>query len=961
MFWRLEVTRRGRDPQSGALSQDLSSVGLRNLPKLRLVRLYFLAGDLSQEQVEELASQVFSDPVSDTYRVTTNEVAVCDLEILYNHGVMDPSVAGIQRAIADCVNRTGQQGCRESKPPSGVQVRTGRGYYFGRKLSAAEFSLAQRVLFNPLIEHACQPGEQVFAEPAEFRFTQRVVELRGKSAEELNRISREGLLALSLEEMLELQRYYEGQDRDPTEVELETFAQTWSEHCQHKTFRGEIDFNGHELRNLLKSTIFRVTEELAPDWCLSTFNDNSGVIAFDDKYGVTFKVETHNHPSALEPYGGAATGVGGVIRDCLGTGCGAKPILLTDVFCFAPVTTPVESVPQGVIHPRQIMRGVVAGVRDYGNRMGIPTASGAVYFHEGFIGNPLVFCGAVGLIPRRLVRKRVCKGQAIVLVGGRTGRDGVHGVTFASLELGQDSQEFSSGAVQIGNPIEEKKVADLILAARDEGLVEAITDCGGGGLSSAIGELTASLGCEVELDRVPLKYAGLSPAEIWISEAQERMVILTSQRKVNRLLELARALDVEATVMGHVTKTGRLVLNFRGSRVADIDMKFLHSGWRGTKRVARWSKPETADPFVRTDQDLTDVLVRLLQAPNITSKEWVVRQYDHEVQAQTVVKPFCGPDRAGPTDGCVVTPVKGSYRACVIGCGLAPRYGLIDPYWMAASAIDEALRNCVALGADVRRIALLDNFCWGSPERPDQLAGLVRAAQACYDIAKGYRVPFISGKDSLYNEFRTKSGNSIPVPPTLLVSALGIVSDARRTVTADFKQAGSCVYVVGETREELGGSEYFRMHQGLGREVPKVEPRSGRRIMTALGRAIRSGLVNACHDIAEGGLGVCLAEMGFAGRVGARVRLRRVPGAGCFRRDDFLLFSESNTRFVCEVRPEARRSFEALLGNVPCSPVGQTTSEPVLSIVGLDGAEVVRLDLDWAMSVWRRSLSKHLQ
>ena len=931
-----------------ALQSDLRALGLADLTSAKMVRLYFLSGGFTKGQVERLASEVFADPVNDSYRVAQNEAGTCDLEILYNPGVMDPSIESIQRAVSDCGMQIASDG-----------IRTGRGYYLGRRLSKGELLLIQRALFNPLIEHVCQPGEEVFSKPRRYRFRKSIVRLRGKTPEELARLSKEGLLALNPEEMLGLQRYYEKLGREPTEVELETFAQTWSEHCQHKTFRGEIDFNGRRIRNLLKSTVFRVTQELRPDWCLSVFKDNSGVVAFDDDYGIAFKVETHNHPSALEPYGGSATGIGGVIRDCLGTGLGAKPILCTDVFCFAPISTPAEDVPEGVTHPRQTMRGVVAGVRDYGNRMGIPTANGAVYFHEGFMGNPLVFCGTLGLIPRKAVRKRVRKGQAIVLVGGRTGRDGIHGVTFASLELDQESQEFSSGAVQIGNPIEEKKVLDLVLAARNQGLTEAITDCGGGGLSSAVGELASGSGCEVWLERVPLKYPGLSPAEIWISEAQERMVIFTSETKAKRLLELARDADVDATVIGRVTGSRRLNLFYRGHEVGDIGMKYLHHGWRGTKRVARWEKPDCADPFVRPDQDLTVVLGKLLQAPNIASKEWVIRQYDHEVQGQSVVKPFCGPDRTGPSDGCVITPVRGSARACVIGCGLKPRYGLVDPYWMAGSAIDESLRNCVALGGDIERTALLDNFCWGNPERPDQLAGLVRAAQACYDVAKGYRVPFISGKDSLYNEFRTETGESLPIPPTLLVSALSVISDARQTVTSDFKTAGSYIYVVGESFEELGGSEYFRMHQGLGRDVPKVDVQRGRRLMKTLGRAIRQGLVLACHDASEGGLGVCLAEMGFAGGLGAKVVLRRVPGARRFRRDDFLLFSESNTRFVCEVGSGTCRAFESLMRGIAVGQIGKTTPEPVLSVFGLDGKEVVKLDLDKARAAWRRSLTKY--
>ncbi len=948
MFWRIEVWSRTADPATQALRHRLQELGLDGLGRLRVGRLYFLAGDLDEAAVERLARTLFRDRVAETYRVSADEVGRLEAEVLYNPGVMDPSVASIERALRDA----GHGDCR---------VRTGTGIRFGRELTPGERRLVRDVATNPLIQHLARPGEDVFPAPRRYRFHRATVKLRGMSGRSLERLSREGLLALNLDEMRSLQRYYERLGRDPTDVELETFAQTWSEHCQHKTLRGVIDFDGRRIDNLLKSTVFRVTRELDCDWCLSVFHDNSGVVAFDDEYGVSFKVETHNHPSALEPYGGAATGIGGVIRDCLGTGQGARPVLNTDVFCFAPLSVRPRNVPAGVIHPRQVMRGVVAGVRDYGNRMGIPTANGAVCFDDGYLGNPLVFCGTLGLMPRSRVRKHVREGQAIVLLGGRTGRDGIHGVNFASLELDQSSQEFSSGAVQIGNPIEEKKLADLVLAARDLGLVSAITDCGGGGLSSAVGELAERSGCEVWLERVPLKYEGLTPAEIWISEAQERMVVFTARSKVPRLLRLAREHDVEATVIGRVTGTRRLVLTYDGHEVGDLDMEFLHNGWQGSRKVARWEKPDSADPFVRPRNDLTRAVMQLLQAPNVASKEWVVRQYDHEVQGASIVKPFCGRNDTGPSDACVIAPVPGSYRSCVVACGIRPRYGLLDPYWMAASAIDEALRNCVAVGGDIERTALLDNFCWGSPERPDQLAGLVRAAQACYDIGLQYRVPFISGKDSLYNEFRTGPGQSLPIPPTLLISALSVIEDGRQTVTMDFKSAGSIIYVVGETFEELGGSEYFRIHQGLGREVPKVNARRGRRTMRCVGTAIRRGLVRACHDVSEGGLGVALAEMCFSGRVGAQVWLRKVPGSHRFRRDDFLLFSESNTRFVCEVPAARRRAFEALMRQLPCAAVGRTVDSSELLVSGLGGSRVVRLDLAEAERAWRGALSNRLR
>ncbi len=958
MLWRVEVEKTGTDPEARALQADIRDLGIKTDVACRIVRLYYLEGELDRPTVEQVAAELLHDPVCERYRVIKAEfdqrpaVGGQRVEVRYNPGVMDPSVESTVRALAD----SGLARCR---------VRTGRAYEFitssASGLTPGELNLITRgLLVNPVIQHIARPDEPVFVRAGPYRYRRREVKLRELTPAELEQLSQDRLLALKPAEMLALQRYYRRLGREPTEVELETFAQTWSEHCQHKTFRGEIVLDGRRIRNLLKSTVMRCTRELARPWCLSVFHDNSGVVEFDKTWGISFKVETHNHPSALEPYGGAATGIGGVIRDCLGTGLGAKPILNTDVFCFAPIDTRPDDVPRGVLHPRRIMKGVVAGVRDYGNRMGIPTANGAVYFDSGFLGNPLVFCGTLGLIPRDKLKKRVRPGQMIVLLGGRTGRDGIHGVTFASLELGRGPQELSGGAVQIGNPIEEKKVLDLVLAARDQGLFEAITDCGGGGLSSAVGELARPAGAVVWLERVPLKYSGLSPAEIWISEAQERMVVFSPPAKASRLLQLARKHDVEATIIGRVTGDRKLKLYYRRNPVAEIELDFLHRGWKGVKRTARWRRPETADPTVPVRKDLTGLVIKLLQTPNIASKEWVTRQYDHEVQAGSVLKPFCGVNSATPTDACIVTPLPDSYRACVVACGLRPRYGLIDPYWMAASAIDEALRNCVAVGADIERVALLDNFCWGSPDRPDQLAGLVRAAEACYDMGIRFRVPFISGKDSLYNEFQPDSGDARPIPPTLLISALGIIEDCRNTVSPDLKQPGSLLYLVGETLPELGGSEYFRINQGLGRDVPKVEPGPARRAMVAVGKAIRSGLVLSCHDLSEGGLGVALAEMGFGGNCGATVFLRKVPGAERFRRDDFLLFSESNSRFLCEVPPDRRAEFERLMKRVRHAAIGRVVEENTLTITGLNRVQVVTLDLAEAEAAWRRALTRRL-
>ncbi|HID55376.1 TPA: phosphoribosylformylglycinamidine synthase subunit PurL [Candidatus Poribacteria bacterium] len=778
--------------------------------------------------------------------------------------------------------------------------------------------------------------------------------------EELMRISREGLLSLNLAEMKAIQKYFLKLGRNPTDVELETIAQTWSEHCVHKTFRGLIEYtdeNGTELiDNLLKSTIMRATYEIDKPWCVSVFSDNAGIIEFDEKYNIAFKVETHNHPSAIEPYGGAGTGIGGVIRDPLGTGLGAKPVLNTDVFCFGMPDYPYDQLPRGVLHPKRILKGVVAGVRDYGNRMGIPTANGAILFDNRYISNPLVYCGNVGLIPKDRSFKRLSPGDMILLIGGRTGRDGIHGATFASLELDESSERLGS-VVQIGNPIVEKKMVDTLLQARERGLYSSITDCGGGGLSSAVGEMGAETGAIVHLDKVPLKYEGLAPWEIWLSEAQERMILAVPPENVEELIRIFAAEDVEATVIGRFTEDKRLILMYKGEVVADIDMDFLHHGRPNVRKKAIWVKPQHPEPDFVEPEDLTPYLLRILSSPNVASKEWVIRQYDHEVQGGSILKPLQGKENDGPGDACVHTPVLGSKRGIAVANGINPKYGDVDPYWMAASAIDEALRNITAVGGDIDRTALLDNFSWGNPDKPDRLGGLVRAAKACYDIALAYGTPFISGKDSLYNEYRdTTTGEEIAIPGTLLISAICVIQDVTKTVSMDFKREGDLIYLVGLTYNEMGGSHYFDLFGYVGNTVPKVRPEIGREVMLKLHEAIEGGLVMACHDPSEGGIGVAVAEMAFAGGLGAEIRLQSVPLGEEIDRDDFILFSESNSRFIVEVKPEKRREFEEVMHGTPFGLIGRVRGDERFIVEGRTGQVVISTDI-WEMKrAWKSAL-----
>ncbi len=864
--------------------------------------------------------------------------------VLLAPGVMDPVALSVVDAAADL----------------GIAVESVRTFrrYFGPPLSAE----ARDVLFRKVL--ANEAIEQIVAGPltldhlslgSAYSFRLVSVPLRELDDVALLRLSREGQLALNLAEMRAIQDHFRAQGRDPTDVELETIAQTWSEHCSHKTLKGTIEFEGRRFNNLLKETIFAATQTLrqqfgADDWCVSVFEDNAGVVRFDDNFHVCFKVETHNHPSAIEPYGGANTGLGGVIRDPLGTGLGARPICNTDVFCFAPPDTPPETLPPGVLHPRKVMKGVVAGVRDYGNRMGIPTVNGAVCFDERYLGNPLVYCGTVGLIPVDRSHKATRAGDLIVAVGGRTGRDGIHGATFSSIELSAESEKVSGGAVQIGNAIAEKKVLDVILQARDAGLYHAITDCGAGGFSSAVGEMGADVGAEVRLELAPLKYAGLSYTEIWISESQERMVLAVPPKNWEKLHHLCASEDVEATVIGTFEPTGRLRLLYQGNQVGELDMHFMHEGRPAVVRQARWSAPASAKPQAAAS-NLTDVLARILASPSVCSKEWIIRQYDHEVQGGSVIKPLVGAADDGPGDAAVVMPVLGSWTGLAIGCGINPRQGDLDPYAMAACAIDEAVRNVVAVGADPARIALLDNFCWGNTDRPEVLGSLVLAALACHDVALAYRMPFISGKDSLKNEY-TSTGRHIVIPPTLLISALGRVRDVRQCVTMDLKEAGNILYLVGVTRDEMGGSHYHLVQGLTGGVVPRPDQANAPPLFAGLHNAICGGLVRSCHDLSEGGLAVALAEMAFAGGVGADVTSCGAPGLA----DDVALFSESATRFVVEICPEKAAAFESCLAGRPVTRIGQTVKEQRLRITGSSGEWVVWGDLRKLKEAWQRPL-----
>ncbi len=955
--WRFEVFNRPgfSDVHGNGVLADIRELGITSIEVVQSARVFLIEGEFEADFAERIAKELLTDPVCEQYHIgrsgaPAGPARATLIEVHLKSGVTDPVAQSVMTALSDMGTR-----------PAGV--RTARKYVLLGEITPAQIDLiAKKALANDCIEDVVIGNDaeppSPHLKPYEFRLIHWPI--RDLDDNALVALSKEKDLFLNLAEMKTIQEYFRRLGREPTDVEVEALAQTWSEHCGHKTFRSAVDmtFDGkpQHFENLLKETVFKATKDLNKEWCISVFEDNAGVIEFDEESAVCFKVETHNHPSALDPYGGSATGIGGVIRDPMGTGLGARPIANTDVFCFATPDTPLDKVPKGLLHPRRIMKGVVAGVRDYGNRMGIPTVNGAIYFDDRYIGNPLVYCGNIGIIDKAKAFKNARSGSLIMVVGGRTGRDGIHGATFSSGQMTHEHETIFSHAVQIGNAITEKKVLDVLIQANDAGLYEAITDCGAGGLSSAVGEMGKDLGAEVDLETVPLKYTGLNYTEIWISEAQERMVVSVRPEKLDAIQKVFDSENVEATVIGRFTSDKKLHLRYNGQQVAELDMDFLHDGTPKYRRQATWTTTRPSEPALPEKDNYNEDLLRLLSAYNIASKEWVIRQYDHEVQAGSVIKPLMGATNDGPSDAAVIQPKLGSKRGVAISCGMNPLYGDIDPYWMALAGIDEAVRNLICVGGRADRVALLDNFCWGNCTDPETFGSLVRAAQACYDGALAYDAPFISGKDSLNNEFACEDGTKIRIPATLLISAISLVDDIERCVTMDAKRPGNYLFIVGRTGNELGGSHYYRIHNELGAGVPKLDLELAPQIARRIAEAIARGFVVSCHDCSEGGLAVALAEMAFAGGLGIQASLLGLPRSPDCWRPDAQLFSESNSRYLVEVEPDKYDAFAKLMLNLPFGQLGKVAADPRLVIKTPDGRAIIDADIAALKQAWRKTL-----
>jgi phosphoribosylformylglycinamidine synthase subunit PurSL len=734
--------------------------------------------------------------------------------------------------------------------------------------------------------------------------------------------TRRGPLGMSLLYMQAVQEYFKKEGREATDIELETLAQTWSEHCKHTIFASPID----EIKDgLYKGLIKRATNEIRAkrgedDICVSVFSDNAGAIIFDENYLITDKVETHNSPSALDPFGGAITGIVGVNRDCVGFGKGAKPVINRYGFCLAdPRTSPEfyrdQKCTISVLSPENIMKGVVQGVESGGNCSGIPTPQGFVYFDDRFVGKPLVFVGTIGLIPREINGqpshiKKARPGDKILMVGGRVGRDGIHGATFSSVALDEGSP---ATAVQIGDPITQKKLSDAIIKeVRAKDWYTAITDNGAGGLSSSVGEMAEqSGGFHVELDKVPLKYPGMAPWEIWISESQERMTLAVPPENTDKIISFLAKRGVEATVVGTYTDTGRAHITWHGETIMDMAMEFLHDGNPETPLKTTFTRGGETEPNLPEPKDHTDTLLTMMGRVNIASKEFISTQYDHNVQGTAVLGPLQGKGRVY-AETSITKPVLTSPKGVVLSQGLFPRYSDIDTRAMAAAGLDQAVRNAVAAGVDFKQLALLDNFCWCSSDEPERLGQLKRAVEVIYEMAVKYETPFISGKDSMFNDFKGFDAKGQPVkisaPPTLLVSSIGVIPNIENAIDLAPKAVGDLVYILGQTKDELGASEYYDQMGVLGNNVPEVDAHTNMRLYKLYGRAVRDNLIASALAISYGGIGPALAKLAISSQLGLDIDLSSIDLP-----DSKKLYSESSGRILVTVAPQNKEKFEKTL------------------------------------------------
>lgn len=905
------VTSTDDDPAGRGVAQEARrTLGIDNLTAVRTAKVYRLEGT-TESEAEALAVKLLSDPVTESFKLDTKPNDDPDtVEVAYQPGVMNPAAASILKAAADI-------GIDLTAADSSTR------YTFEGNISPAQVdAIVGGLLVNKIVQH-------VVTEPPEsLRFEGQVgpvktVPIINAMPEQLNELSA-GKLFLDLQEMKVIQEYFRSQGREPTDCELEIIAGRWSEHCGHKTFNGEVVVDG-VVKPPLFTRIREAAKEHFGDLVISAFGDNSGVIRFYDGQAICGKVETHNSPSAVEPYGGAMTGSGGVFRDIAGTGQGAKNIISTDMFCFAPPDLDPSKLPPGTLRPDYLQRRVVQGVCDYGNRMGIPTANGSVHYHEDFRAKPSVIVGAYGIMPEIRARKGEPQlGDLVVAIGGRTGRDGIHGATFSSGEMTDNTAQINSSAVQIGNAIEEKRMFDALLEARDLDYIRAITDCGAAGFSSAIGELGEDIGATVDLAKVPLKYPGLAPWEIWMSESQERMVAAIAPENVDSFIATCAKYNVEAAVLGEFDGSHSLTVNYGQQNVAELDYEFLKNGLPQRVMTAHWERPLVGEKKPPRPTSAIEWYWRVhdvLTHGNVASKEAIVRQYDHGVQGGNVVPPFGGTTQQGPNDALVVRPLLDKPYGVVQSHGMNPILNRLDPYEGTRWAIAEAAANYVSAGGNIAEAALVGNFIWPFPDS-QAMGSLDLSVDASVDMMHLLEVPVISGKDSLSSTYRRRNEQDevvevIEIPPVYCASMFGRIPDVEKTMTTDIKKPGSTLVLVGELSQNMGGSAYYDVAEGSSAHVPLVDTENLPKILEIVQTSIASGKVLACHDISEGGMITAIGEMCFGGDCGADIKLPADQDP------EVMLFSETAGCFVIEVGDEAQA--EELFAGVPHAVVGRTT------------------------------------
>ncbi len=935
----LRVLSNGLDPRAeDVLSEIKSTLGIGGVISLKMVRVYRLQG-ITETEVKNLADNLLSEALSNHYVINRQILNDADkkTEVSYRPGVMNPEAASILKAAKDL-----GIGSLEAVDSSWEY------HFYGTPSDKDIDAILDRLLRNKTVEIVLKESPKTLTIKGKSPASKSVPILE-LSDSELEQLSKDGQFFLNLEEMKVIQEYYRSIKREPTDVELETLAQTWSEHCGHKTFKAKLIVDGKEKTPLIKR-LMQATKKYDEN-VISAFVDNAGVMRLSDGWGFSGKVETHNSPSAIEPYGGAATGSGGVFRDIIGTGQGAKVIVSTDMFCFAPPDLSDGELPPGCLHPRYLLRRVVAGVRDYGNRMGIPTNNGSIHFHEDFKAKPSVIVGAYGLIPEERAQKGVPKkGDLIIAMGGRTGRDGIHGATFSSGEMTADTISVNSSAVQIGNAIEEKRTTDAILAARDAGLIRAITDCGAGGFSSAVGEMGEEAGVLINLEKAPLKYPGLAPWEIWISESQERMVVAIDPKDEREFFAICGKLNVEASVIGSFTGKKNLTVMYENDVVCDLPMSFLHDGLPQRVMQASWKQPSFAKAKMPVISDWEETYQRVMGDYNVCSKEPIVRLYDHGVQGTSNLPPFTGVDSDAPNNSSVVTPFLDKHIGAVVGHGLNPVLNKIDPYWGSVWAATEALSNVVAVGADYRKLGLIDNFIWPFPDE-DSLGALDMSLDACIAVSDTFKIPFVSGKDSLSSTYRYPDETVLKIPPVLCVSAFGPIEDARKTVSSDFKSHDSVLALIGKLDVGALGGSIFVETKAYGGRLPKVDLEGLPALFQALHAGITSGDILACHDISEGGMAATLAEMSFGGGVGVDISLDSFGDV----HPEEVLFSETAGCFIVELASEsvAAKHF----AGVPCAIIGTTTKDQSIS-VSQGGKNIFSVASQHLKSAWQQPMKE---